>query len=378
MFILGTVHKHFRLSNLRGFLAARPRSTEIQGLKPYTPMCMKDKYRRYCSTANVQDLPKERPGFTRRSSDSWDPEELRTLPMHLRPVQGETLDLILRQKAYLLQSRRGYRANVDSHILAHFAFGEYRRVSTGKPPKPVRVLDLGAGNGLVSILFARAHQLTKVHMIELQPQLAERARRNIELNSIDGDVTQFDLKDGRLPDGLCGRFDVVLINPPFYPAGSRKPPKHREKHLAHQESSATCEHFLRAAHSACDRQNHEAFIAIIQDRNELPRVKKAILQNDLGISESREMIHVDGEEPSRILLKVKTRAKQSRSLQAGSNYGDRSCTDLLGFDAEFSPSLPPLVLFPSLRAQSIYTEEIEEFLDILPIPSLRIGRLRDT
>lgn len=377
MFAASTRHKSRLLLNLahrlrEGQGGASPIQFKLKNLE-----CVEKTCRCYGSLPDVLELQVGQ-GFTRRPSDSWDPEELKTLPSQLRPVHGETLDLILRQKAYLLQSRRGYRANVDSHMLAYFASEEYSRISHNGLPKPVRVLDLGAGNGLVSILFARAHQMSNVHMIELQPQLAERAGRNIALNDIDGKVTQFDLKDGRLPDGISGCFDIVLINPPFYRGGSRKAPKVKEKYLAHQESSATIDHFLRAARTACDHLNPDAFIAIIHDIDELARVKKAVLDANLKICQSREIVHTVQEKPSRILLKLEHRAKQNRhSTTRGVN--DQECsTGLSDINTEFSPSLPPLVLHPSIQSQRVYTEEIERFLEALPIPTLRIGRLRET
>lgn len=340
-------------------------------------------WRRFYSR-HACEAVQEANGFTRRLADSWDSEELKTLPEHLRPVKGETLDLILRQKVYLLQSRRGYRANVDSHMLALFASDAYVRTRQCTDSSKLRVLDLGAGNGVVSVLFAKAHAFCHVQLLELQPQLADRARRNLELNDIYGTVTQHDIKNGELPKSVCGKFDIVLINPPFYPNGSRKPPKHSEKYLAQIETSASLSDFLSAAHAACDSQNADAFIAVIHDRKELPRLRQALYQNNLTIHESRELLHVAGDEPSRIMLQVKP-VKPPPSFHAEKqSWNDTMiCSSDMGQDGHmspdtFTPSLPPLVLHPSCRTQRVYTDEIEEFLEKLPLPSLRIGRLRDS
>lgn len=357
-------------------------SSFVKFLPPWTA-CLTNRDDRRFSSGDAREAVQQGNGFTRRPSDSWDFEELKTLPKDLRPVPGETLDLILRQKVYLLQSRRGYRANVDSHMLALFASDMYRREVHGMDLGKVRVLDLGAGNGLISILFAKAHELCQVHLVELQPKLAQLARRNLQLNDINGVVTQFDIQNGELPDGLRASFDIVLINPPFYPDGSRKAPKHKEKYLAHQETTASLSDFLNAAHSACDGQNSRAFVAIIHDRKELARLQKVACQNNMVIHDSREMLHVAGEEPSRIMLKVKPRRTVSCSPVEKTSGNDimRSSSEpepngYVHLD-QFTPSLPPLILHPGLHSQNVFSAEIEEFLEKLPLPSLRIGRLRE-
>lgn len=233
--------------------------------------------RRRSTTASNLSTETPKGNFTRRLSDSWPEADLAVIPDNLRPIKGETLDLMLRQKIYCLQSRRGYRANVDSHVLALFAASLCRK----QDENVLRVLDLGAGNGLVSILFARAMQPSVVQMVELQEQLATRARRNMALNDVKGEVIVHDLEGGALPKEFCGAFDVVLINPPFYPLGSRSPPKQRERLLARLYSSADIGDSLLAARKACDPRNERAFVAVIHDIKEMDRVQKAARKNEL-------------------------------------------------------------------------------------------------
>lgn len=319
-------------------------------------------------------------GYTRRRTDYWDKSDIESLPTRLQPDKCETLDLILRQKVYLLQSRRGYRANTDAHVLAFFASEEYKKAA--KPGREgLRVLDLGAGVGLVSILFAKAHNPSELHLVELQGQLANRAMRNLELNDLNGCVTRHDLKDGNLPHCLREQFDIVLINPPFYRmAGGRRAPRLREKHLAHLETSATFSDFLRAASSACDKSNADAFIAVIHDRKEMQRLERAVHENCLTVHASREMLHCPEGEPSRILLHLRPSCHlpSPSSKVKGEFFSDAAELPSDGSSQTFTPSLAPLPLHSSSEACSnSYSEEIEAFLHELPYPALRIGRLRD-
>lgn len=306
-------------------------------------------------------------GFTRRPSDYWPSDDIASLAPHLRPDKAETLDLILRQKIYLLQSRRGYRVNTDSHILAYFASNVYKK----RTRTPLRVLDLGAGVGLASILFAKAHATSNLHMVELQGQLVSRARRNLELNSLKGCVTRHDLKNGAIPGDLRGCFDVVLMNPPFFQLRRNiKKSKLREKFLARMETSASFSDFLFAASTALDRRNPEAFVAVIHDSRELPRLQEAFAPNQLSVIQAREMIHAPDEPATRILLALEhdQHAREAKSAETNIDSGKSKVPVSLS---------SPLVLHQTSGVRSEYNDDIQYFLERLPKPVLRIGRLKE-
>lgn len=292
--------------------------------------------------------------FTRRQSDAWPISDLLQLPPHLRPQQTETLDLILRQSIYLIQSRRGYRANTDAHILAYFAW----KLSKPHQTKPLNVLDLGSGVGLVSLLFSRAHPPASLHLVEFQPSLVSRAFRNVQLNHIPN--AQVLLHDISQPLPPLPPSDLILINPPFYTHNpSRIPPTHEERRLAHLETSASLLQFLSVAQKALNNTNPHAFIAMIHDPREMHRIKHAVANAGLVVAQLREMAHCPGEQCTRILLQLKLQGEENNVCLPS-----------------MQPSMEPLFLHPSKYIYDRYTEEIEHFLDSLPVPTLKIGRLK--
>jgi FkbM family methyltransferase len=129
-----------------------------------------------------------------------------------------TDDAFLGGALRILQPRDGYRAGVDAVLLAASA-----PVKTGQRE---RVLDVGAGVGVVGLAVARRIADAEVVLIEREPRLAELARTNIERNGLSERVrvVEADVEQplGRQPAlaAMAESFDHVLANPPFHTQGS--------------------------------------------------------------------------------------------------------------------------------------------------------------
>src|SRR5271163_4963130 len=98
--------------------------------------------------------------------------------MATKPASGndhETRDTILDGSITLIQPRHGYRFSVEAILLGRFARASSRD----------RVLELGAGCGVVSIMIAALYRTRAVVAIEIQPQLAAMIDRNAALNELE-------------------------------------------------------------------------------------------------------------------------------------------------------------------------------------------------
>lgn len=81
------------------------------------------------------------------------------------------------------------------------------------------VLELGCGAGAAILCLGTRVPGMRLTGVELQPEYADLARRNADLNRLTLQVIQADLTD--LPDDLRQRqFDHVIANPPYFRAGA--------------------------------------------------------------------------------------------------------------------------------------------------------------
>jgi len=125
-------------------------------------------------------------------------------------------------KLRCLQPRQGYRFSVDAVLLAHFP----------APEPGTRILDLGAGCGIVSLILSHRCPTASLVALEVQPRLAGIIRRNVVINDLESRVAIIEGDCRRiaalLPGGSC---DWVVANPPYYSidSGRHHPESERAK-----------------------------------------------------------------------------------------------------------------------------------------------------
>ena len=104
-----------------------------------------------------------------------------------------------------------FRLSTDSMVLADFC----------RLPRGAAVCDLGCGCGALGLLLLRDHPGVRVTGIEILPDAAAQARKNIDANHLSErfSVITGDLREHRalLP---ANAFDAVVSNPPYFPAAS--------------------------------------------------------------------------------------------------------------------------------------------------------------
>ena len=128
--------------------------------------------------------------------------------------------------------------------------------------KSDRVLELGAGTGVISLAIDALYQPREIVALEIQAELVAMLRRNAELNG-----ARLDPRDRGRPAQIADdaklpreSFDVVVANPPYRANQTGRVSPDEGRRIARSESSATLEDFVAAASRYTRRGGKAAFV----------------------------------------------------------------------------------------------------------------------
>jgi len=113
----------------------------------------------------------------------------------------------------IIQASDSYRFSVDSILLINFI----------KLKNYEKIVDLGTGSGIIPLLLFGKRKGLSIYGIEIQKDLADMARRSVELNELQNNITIIQEDFRNLKNIFKNQqFDVVLSNPPYISMGQGK------------------------------------------------------------------------------------------------------------------------------------------------------------
>ena len=151
-----------------------------------------------------------------------------------------TTDTFFNGRIRVKQDREGYRFSIDAILLANQA-----------APRPEdKVLDLGAGCGIISLILAYRHSGLTVYAVEVQAELARLASTNVNDNQLQDRITILDADMKTLkPDMTAGPVDLVVCNPPYRRPDSGRINPNQQRAIARHELKAELQDVI-----ACTRR----------------------------------------------------------------------------------------------------------------------------
>lgn len=135
----------------------------------------------------------------------------------------------------LIQKKDGFRFSVDAVILSDFF----------KPSKQGKILDIGTGNGIIPVLLSAKNKGKDITGIEIQEENCQLAVKNIELNSLAGQV-EIICKDVK-EYSKGNTFDYIISNPPYMEADGKKQNIQSCKSIARHEIMLNLEELVQSA-----------------------------------------------------------------------------------------------------------------------------------
>ncbi|MGA2404397.1 MAG: tRNA1(Val) (adenine(37)-N6)-methyltransferase [Syntrophobacteraceae bacterium] len=207
----------------------------------------------------------------------------------MKEKRPQTSDALFGGRLIVCQEEKGYRFSLDAVLLAGLT----------RIKKEDRVIDLGTGCGVIPLVLAyRAKTDLKIAGVEIQPELVELARKNVNENNFDDriEIHQMDFRE--ISSGFkAGSFDLALSNPPYRKPGTGRINPDRQKALARHELTATTADVFGAA-AYLLRQGGR--VALVYPSSRLANLLRSAL--DYGFSPKRlTLIYSYPHGPSRLV-----------------------------------------------------------------------------
>lgn len=151
--------------------------------------------------------------------------------------ENERIDDLEYKGLKMIQNKEGFCFGIDSILLSDFAKNIKKRA---------KVLDLGTGTGIIATLLCGKAELSEIIGIEVQEEVAEMAKRSIQLNHLED---KFKL----IQDNILNlnhyfeknTFDAIVTNPPYKKKETGIQNEDTRKLISRHEIEANIEDFIK-------------------------------------------------------------------------------------------------------------------------------------
>ncbi len=235
---------------------------------------------------------------------------------------GERIDQLFSTDVKIIQNKVVFSYSIDSVLLSRFP----------KIPSRGLIVDLCSGNGAVG-LFASTKTKAPIKLVELQPRLADMAKRSIQLNQLEDQVTMINDDLKHLLDYVPrSQVDLILCNPPYFKATETSKKNVSEHYLlARHEITTNLDEICEVARHALKSNGR---LAIVHRPDRFLDIIDTLRRYNLAPKRVQFVYPKEGKEANMLLLEA---------IKDGSTDGLKI--------------LPPLFVH---KANGDYTDEIFE------------------
>jgi len=199
-----------------------------------------------------------------------------------------TCDALFDGNLIVYQPKTGYRFAIDAVLLAGL---------TGVRAHD-RIVDLGTGCGVIPLILAYRNLGKHIVGLEIQPELVELAKQNVQVNGFSGRV-QIHQRDFRnlSHEFRPASFDLVTSNPPYRRLRSGRLNPDGQRAIARHELESSLEDVIRVAGGLL---RHGGRLSIIYPATRL--VHLLVTARDYSLTPKRlTMVHSDATSGARLV-----------------------------------------------------------------------------
>ena len=159
--------------------------------------------------------------------------------MNVELKENERIDDLEFKNLKIIQNKNGFCFGIDSVLLSDFS----KNIK-----KDSKVLDLGTGTGIISILLCGKTNLREIIGVEVQKEVYDMACRSAKLNDIEDKFKLINENVLNLENIFeNGYFDVIVTNPPYKKQNTGITNENNRKLISRHEILANLEDFIRVS-----------------------------------------------------------------------------------------------------------------------------------
>lgn len=175
----------------------------------------------------------------------------------------------------MIVEEKGLKITEDAILLSEFMkkyFSRKRKnLKVGKS-----FLEIGAGQGIISLLLSELDIISKIFAVEIQEEVFAALKKNIEINDLNGKIIPIN----KNIKNVNGEYDFIFSNPPYKKTGSGKMPENEMERISKYEILLTLEELILEIRRLL--KNYGEFFVVVPN-SRLNDVFRCIYENRLNV-----------------------------------------------------------------------------------------------
>lgn len=175
----------------------------------------------------------------------------------------------------MIVEEKGLKITEDAILLSEFMkkyFSRKRKNLKGEKS----FLEIGAGQGIISLLLSELDIISKIFAVEIQEEVFAALKKNIEINDLNGKIIPInkDIKN------VNGEYDFIFSNPPYKKTSSGKMPENEMERISKYEILLTLDELILEIRRLL--KNYGEFFVVVPN-SRLNDVFRCIYENRLNV-----------------------------------------------------------------------------------------------
>lgn len=175
----------------------------------------------------------------------------------------------------MIVREKGLKITQDAILLSEF-IKKYFDTKYKNIKKKKTFLEIGAGQGIISLLLSEMDIILKIFAIEIQKDIFKILEKNMEINNLEEKIMPINenIKN------INGEYDFIFSNPPYKKINSGKMPKNKTEQISKYEVLLTLEEIILEIRRLL--KNYGEFFLVVPN-SRLNDVFRYIYENRLNI-----------------------------------------------------------------------------------------------